>query len=146
MQPCPWCVLQRVIFLAIAGVALIDAVGRTGSVLTAVRGLLSLSGVAAAGWQHTVASASASCALTWPDRFLAFLQLDALWPDLFQPRASCLEAKAWILGIPYEFYSAALFIALAAGSLRTLNRDRHSAHRPAGVLAGLRARSRAAEP
>jgi disulfide bond formation protein DsbB len=66
-----------------------------------------------------VAAASASCNLTWADRILAITQLDGLLPDIFQPRASCLEAKAWLLGVPYEFWSAALFVALAALAVRS---------------------------
>lgn len=130
MQPCPWCVLQRLIFVGIAAVALCEAAllwGRkppttpsvAGGPLAALRTALALVGLAAALWQHFVAAASASCNLTWADRILAATQLDALLPDIFQPRASCLEAKAWLLGVPYEFWSAALFVALAALAARS---------------------------
>jgi disulfide bond formation protein DsbB len=130
MQPCPWCVLQRLIFVALAAVALCEAAplwrqnpsttaSVAGGALAAIRTVLALSGLAAALWQHFVAAASASCNLTWADRILAATQLDALLPDIFQPRASCLEAKTWLLGIPYEFWSAALFVALAALAVRS---------------------------
>lgn len=125
MQPCPWCVLQRLIFVLGAGVALSElalgaaAVGvRLG--LSFTRLLLAASGLAAAMWQHFVASASASCNLTWADRFMAWTHLDGWLPDIFQPRASCLDAKAWILGVPYELWSAALFVVLGGLALQSL--------------------------
>lgn len=135
MQPCPWCVLQRLIFVLGAGVAgfelLMLAVARKGTRTASwllgscqwaagLRLLVALTGLAAALWQHFVAAAQATCQLTWADRVLAYTHLDALWPDVFQPRASCLEAKAWILGLPYEFWSAALFALLALAAAHSL--------------------------
>ncbi len=138
MQPCPWCVLQRLIFVLGAAVGLVEAAaspacaasrpGQTGlRWATALRLALAVAGLASALWQHFVAAASASCNLTLADRILAATGLDALLPDIFQPRASCLEAKAWLLGVPYELWSAVLFAALAAlalNSLRGRSRDR----------------------
>jgi disulfide bond formation protein DsbB len=145
MQPCPWCVLQRLVFLMGAGAALGELALGTATrgqsklasnpasqtqhpkraaftlrSLALLRLLLAACGLAAATWQHLVASASASCNLTWADRILAWTQLDALLPDIFQPRASCLDAKAWIIGVPYELWSAALFTTLGALALRSL--------------------------
>ena len=126
MQPCPWCVLQRLVFVVIAAVAFTEAClhGLTKAAgvpraLAALRTVLALSGTAAAAWQHFVAAAQASCNLTWADRLLAFTQLDAWAPDIFQPRASCLEAKAWLLGVPYEFWSGGLFLGLALMAARS---------------------------
>ena len=116
MQPCPWCVLQRVIFLAIAlacGLALPwrSRVGRLTS--TALASLLAASGIAAALWQHFQAAASASCNLTLADKIVSgFLQLDSLLPDVFSPRASCADAAVNLLGIPYDFWSLALFLGV----------------------------------
>jgi disulfide bond formation protein DsbB len=121
IQPCPWCVLQRLIFAVIALACVIGLLlrGRTaqrvagGAVI-----LLAIEGVVAALWQHFVAAASASCNLTFADRAMNGLGLDALMPEVFQARASCADAAVRMLGIPYEFYSLALFIALgAAGAL-----------------------------
>ena len=64
VRPCPWCVLQRVIFVAIAALALGSLlVGNAlwRRVLAGVMAVLALCGVAAALWQHFVAAASASC-------------------------------------------------------------------------------------
>ena len=117
MQPCPWCVLQRLVYLAVAlacGVGLLwrSATGRR--VAGSVGALLALIGVAAAWWQHYRAAASASCNLTLADKIVSgWLQLDSLLPDVFAARASCADAAVSLLGIPYDFWSLALFAACA---------------------------------
>lgn len=129
MQPCPWCVLQRLIFTLMAGVALLGAAwpARAAQRLGALL-LLALAGagVAAALWQHFVAAASASCNLTLADRLMAASHLDAWLPEIFQARASCIDAAVDLLGVPYVFWSLALFVALGgvAVSLLTNWRDR----------------------
>ena len=128
MQPCPWCVLQRLVFIAIAiacGVALIwrSAVGRMAA--GGVGMLLAVCGIAAALWQHFQAAASASCNLTLADRIVSnWLGLDSLWPDMFSPRASCAEAAVDLFGVPYDFWSLALFMLVGAALLRTLRTPR----------------------
>ncbi len=125
MEPCPWCVLQRVIFLAIAlacllGLALRNATGqRVGAALGLV---LALCGVASALWQHFVAAASNSCNLTLAARIVGELQLDSWAPDVFSARASCMDAAVKLAGVPYEFWSLALFVLLVAGLVRVLAR------------------------
>ena len=125
MQPCPWCVLQRVIFAAIAlvcvvGLAWRSALGRHA--VSALALLLCVGGVVAALWQHFVAAASASCNLTLADRIVSGLQLDALLPEVFQARASCADAAVSLAGIPYEFFSLALFVLLGALAVRVFLR------------------------
>ena len=122
MQPCPWCVLQRAIFLAIALACVIGLAWRTrfGRRVGAGLGLLlALSGVAAALWQHFQAAASASCNLTLADKIISrWLQLDSLAPDVFAPRASCADAAVNLLGVPYDLWSLALFCLIGAVLLR----------------------------
>jgi protein dithiol:quinone oxidoreductase len=117
MQPCPWCVLQRVIFVAIALAALPGLLAGGGVarwVSAPLMGVLALCGVATALWQHFVASSSTSCAMTLADRINRGLGLDEWLPQVFASYASCAEAKATLLGVPYEFYSLALFVGLGA--------------------------------
>jgi disulfide bond formation protein DsbB len=115
MQPCPWCVLQRLIFVVIGGVALTGLVwqSRLGLRLLPLL-LLALAGagVAAALWQHFVAAASASCNLTLADRIVSGLQLDALLPPVFQATANCADAAIDLFGVSYEFWSLALFVVV----------------------------------
>jgi protein dithiol:quinone oxidoreductase len=125
MQPCPWCVLQRLIFMGIALAALIGLAWRStlGQRLSAAGMLLlGLCGVAAALWQHFVAAVSSSCKLTLAERIISGLSLDALIPEVFQPRASCADAAAKLLGVPYEFYSLTLFMLISILALRSLVR------------------------
>ena len=99
MQPCPWCVLQRLIFVAISLAALLGLAGQLMRLLivkrlgAALMALLALGGIAA-----------------------------ALWPDVFAAYASCADAAAKLLGVPYEFYSLTIFVVLAALSLVLLRR------------------------
>jgi disulfide bond formation protein DsbB len=63
-----------------------------------------------------VAAASASCNLTLADRINTAIGLDALWPEVFAPYASCADAAATLLGVPYEFYSLTLFVLAATAT------------------------------
>ena len=125
MQPCPFCVLQRVIFLSISlaalpGLLLQQAAARRFS--GALMLLLAASGMAAALWQHFVAASSTSCNLTLADRIVSGLGLDNLLPQVFAAYASCADAAVKLAGVPYEFYSLALFTGLALIALRVLRR------------------------
>jgi disulfide bond formation protein DsbB len=125
MQPCPWCVLQRLVFVTIALVALAGLAWRshTGArIVAAVVGLLASSGAAAALWQHFVAASSTSCNLTLADRIVAATSLDGLLPQVFAPQVSCADGAARLLGIPYEFYSLATFVGILAGAAWLMTR------------------------
>ena len=123
MQPCPWCVLQRAQFVAISLVGLpgwlvrVNAVRKVSALLIT---LLAASGVAAALWQHFVAASSTSCAMTLADRIVRGAGLDELSPDVFSATANCAEAATTLLGLPYEFYSLAIFALLVALGLAML--------------------------
>ena len=123
MQPCPWCVLQRLIFVAIALACLVGAAiprrpGRVGAAVLVE--LLVLCGIAAALWQHFKAAASASCNLTLADKIIGALQLDSLLPEVFAPRASCADAAVSLFGVPYDFWSLLLFVLCGIGVLSLL--------------------------
>ena len=126
MQPCPWCVLQRLVFVAIAVVAVAGlAAGSAGARRAAAATLLLAgAGIAAVLWQHFVAAASASCNLTLADRIMNATGLPALLPDVFEARASCADAAVDLFGLPYEFWSLGLFAAIAAATVALLVRRR----------------------
>jgi disulfide bond formation protein DsbB len=121
MEPCPWCVLQRLLFAAIALAALLGlAARRIGAALALA---LAAGGAAAALWQHFVASKSQSCDLTLADRIVSdTLQLDRLLPDMFAVRASCADAAVDLLGVPYELWSLALYLLIGLVSAALLFR------------------------
>jgi protein dithiol:quinone oxidoreductase len=126
MEPCPWCVLQRLIFVAVAlacglGLAWRAVAGRVIAALLVLG--LSLSGVAAALWLHFVASKSQSCNLTLADRIIVALRLDTALADVFSPRASCADAAVDLLGLPYTFWSMGLFVLFAAVAVKLLMRS-----------------------
>lgn len=127
MQPCPWCVLQRLIFVVIGVVALLGLVWRSAlgtRVLPLLLLLLCGCGIAAALWQHFVAASSSSCNLTLADRIVSGLQLDALLPQIFQATANCAEAAVDLLHVPYEFWSLGLFVLIEAAVVGLLLRRR----------------------
>ena len=125
MQPCPWCVLQRLIFLAIALACIVALICRSAAgrfIGGGIGFVLALCGVAAALWQHFKAAASASCNLTLADKIVSgTLHLDELLPNVFSPRASCADAAVNLFGIPYDFWSLALFVLIAIALLRSFS-------------------------
>jgi protein dithiol:quinone oxidoreductase len=117
MQPCAWCVLQRLIFLIIAGVSAV-AIWLTRPLVRAALGgiiiLLAGSGIASAFYQHVVAADVSSCRLSLAERIIGgALHLDRLLPSVFEPRVGCSAGATTMLGIPYEFWSLAAFALLA---------------------------------
>ncbi len=121
MPPCPWCALQRAIYLAIAAVCLIGAalaVPLARRAAGALALLLAISGAASALYQQLVAAKSASCNLTFADKVMSFLGLDSILPWLFQVYASCADAAVSLLGVPYAYWSLALFAVLGLGAAR----------------------------
>jgi disulfide bond formation protein DsbB len=125
MQPCPWCVLQRLVFVLLALAALLGLLWRTKTGLRAAATLgilLAAAGAAAAVWHHAVAAKSASCNLTLADRIISGLQLDALLPQVFAATASCADATAQLLGVPYEYWSLGLFGVLGIALVTALVR------------------------
>lgn len=127
MQPCPWCVLQRLIFVAIGAWALLGALvpARPARLVSALGvSLLAGCGIAAALWQHFVAAASASCNLTFADRVMNASGLNERFPEVFAAYASCADAAVSLAGIPYEFYSLALFALIDLMAVTTLVRRR----------------------
>ena len=121
MPPCAWCVLQRLVVVAVAaaallGLALPGAIGRRLGAALAL--LLAALGLAAALWQHFVANQSASCNMTLADKVVGATGLDRTLPEVFAAYASCAEAQVDLAGVPYEWWSAALFTLLSLAALR----------------------------
>lgn len=127
IQPCPWCVIQRIVLIAVAAVALAAALAAraapraSGLAGGAVLLALAAGGTVAAWYQHTVAAKQLSCAFTWADRTLMSLQLDAWLPSLFKVGATCADASnATLLGLPFEVWGGGWFALVALGALATL--------------------------
>jgi len=125
MEPCPWCVLQRIVFVAIGAFALLGVAWR-GAAGARVAGLVCLllagAGLAAALWQHFVAAKSASCNLTFADRIVNATGLNAMLPGVFEARASCADAAVSLLGVPYALWAGALFALIGTLMIVALRR------------------------
>ena len=104
MLPCAWCVLQRLIFLAIAAVSLVGLL-LPGRLMRRLAGALALllatGGIATALWQHFVAAAAASCNRSFADQVMGWTGLDSRFPEVFAAYASCADAQANLAGLPY---------------------------------------------
>lgn len=127
VKPCPWCVMQRGIFILIAVVSalgwILQRIGFARVLALLLTALLGVAGLVSAGYQHEVASKLASCDMTFADRVLGALDLEARFPSVFMVTASCSEASAYtLLGLPYEIWSGALFTLIALLCLLTLKR------------------------
>lgn len=123
MRPCPWCVLQRLIYIAIGLAALVGAVSSLRKPAASLALLLASCGMAAALWQHFVAATNPSCLMTLADQIVSGLGLDRVLPSIFLATASCAEATVSVLGISFDFWSLAMFalLALAAAFVLGVN-------------------------
>lgn len=110
MQPCPWCILQRLLFAVIAILALAGAFLPGRIAFAGLCALGAFGGIAAALYQHFVAAKSTSCNLTLADKIVSGLGIDRALPFVFEVKASCADAAVDLAGIPYEFWSLALFV------------------------------------
>lgn len=120
MQPCPWCILQRIIFLVLALLLLAGAFlpGRAVFVVGSVA--FALAGIVTALYQHFVAAKSQSCNLTLADKIISGLGLDKAVPAMFEVKASCADAAVDMLHVPYEFWSLGFFAVVAVAAVWVL--------------------------
>ena len=119
MRPCPWCVLQRLLYLVIALLCVVCAFlpwRRARLALSIVILLVASAGILAAVYQHEVAAKQFTCTLTFADTLVTALRLETLWPTMFKVTASCAEAAVSMLGVPFEYWSLALYALLALGA------------------------------
>lgn len=115
MQPCAWCVFQRLIYLVLAVVAALAAStqGLIPRLVCAMVGLsLTIAGVLAAWFQAQVASQSFSCAQTLADLLMTQTGLETAMPALFGIYASCMDARVKLFGLEYAYWSLLLFVLL----------------------------------
>lgn len=117
MAPCAWCILQRVLFIAIAAFALIGLLGsafRTWRLLNwGLIVITALAGMAVAWHQLTVAAKAFSCDRTFADRLISSSGLETLAPWLFGIYATCLDASIRVFGLDYAAWGLVLFTIYA---------------------------------
>jgi len=127
VKPCPWCVLQRAVFLLIGALSLlgwlVSPKRPLRQVVLVFVLMLCAAGLTAAVFQHEVASQTATCAMGLADNIVTALNLEELWPSVFMITANCAEAATYrLLGLPYEVWSGLLFTALGALGLLVLTK------------------------
>jgi disulfide bond formation protein DsbB len=129
MQPCPWCVLQRFIYIVIGVLALLGAVlSNTPRRVTMVLALVgTLCGIASALYQQLAAANENSCDLSLAERITVGLHLDRLVPQLFIAYASCADAAVSVLHIPLAVWSCLMYVILALLLAWTLRASMKSA-------------------
>jgi disulfide bond formation protein DsbB len=123
MQPCPYCILQRLIYLVIAVVCVIGALLPSRGVRNGAAALalpLAAGGAAAAVYQHVVAAKLYSCNLTLADQILSALKVESLWPSVMGVTATCADAAASVLGVPFEYWSLAAFALIGLLAMAAL--------------------------
>jgi len=129
MPPCAWCVMQRLIYLVIAALALLGAMfaapmpERVTRFALAACLLLAAAGAVSAWYQHNVAAQSFSCDMSFADRFMTASGLEAQLPALFGIYATCMDAAVTVLGVEYALWSLGLFVVIAGVALAALARQ-----------------------
>jgi disulfide bond formation protein DsbB len=126
MQPCAWCVFQRLLYVLIG----VSALGTTLAHPTRARlkvgsvGIfaIAIAGVISALYQEKVAANTFSCAQTFADQVMTKSGLDAAVPWLFGIYASCMDARVKLLGIEYAWWSLAMFCVLGMVALFNLKK------------------------
>ena len=115
MQPCAWCVFQRLVYLGLAAACLTGAlmVSMSARLMAVGAGIvLALIGLWAALYQQFVASQTDSCGLTFADKLIMALNLHQIAPWMFVAYAPCNKANIALLGVPFALWSALLFVLL----------------------------------
>jgi len=126
MQPCAWCVFQRLLYLMIGLFALGFGVVKPTRMRIAIGSAsivaIAIMGVTAAWYQEKVAANTFSCAQTLADQIMTKSGLDSAVPWLFGIYASCMDARVKLLGIEYAWWSLAMFTLIGIIALVVLKR------------------------
>ncbi len=119
LDPCPWCIVQRLGFIAVALVCLVAALHRPGPggtmFYSGVGALLAAAGATAAGYHIYIQSdpkRAAECMGGWLERWLDMTKIGKMVPPLLQYDGSCV-LKPWsFLGLSIPEWSLAWFAVL----------------------------------
>ena len=132
LDPCPWCVVQRLGFLAIGALALIGLLhrpARGGTIFYGLVGaLIGISGGLAAGYQIWLQSdpkRAGACIGSVVERVLDRLAIGDLWPNFLQYDGPCTLQPWHMFGLTIPEWSLAWFVVLAAMYASLLLRPRY---------------------
>jgi protein dithiol:quinone oxidoreductase len=119
LDPCPWCVVQRLLFIAVGLISLVAALHRPGPLMATFYAMLgaatALGGAVAAGY-HIYLQADESranaCAGSAVERFLDQTDIGSWIPPLLQYDGPCTLAPWSFIGLSIPEWSLICFIAL----------------------------------
>lgn len=113
MRPCPLCVIQRYLFLAIGVCALVGAIGgkvRAGAILAL---LAAIGGLVTVGKHlYVIANPGFSCGIDPMETMLNKIPTAEYLPWLFRADGLCEGATDAILGLAIPQWSAVWFVVL----------------------------------
>jgi disulfide bond formation protein DsbB len=125
LLPCPLCVIQRYLFLAVALCCLIGAVGdrpRLGAGLGLIGALAGLGVVGKHLW--ILAHPGLSCGIDPMETMLNKIPTATMLPWLFRADGLCEDAGELVLGLSIPHWSALWFVLLAGALTYLLLRRR----------------------
>ncbi|HPT51605.1 MAG TPA: disulfide bond formation protein B [Accumulibacter sp.] len=128
LQACPLCIFQRVLYLAIAVVAIVGVLLPAGHRFLGVSiALLSIGGVATAGyqsWLQLAPDTSMACGAGEPNVIEQVVDwLGMRWPRLFMATGFC-SSKEWVvLGLSMANWSGLGFLAFGLAAARLARRQ-----------------------
>lgn len=115
LLPCPLCVIQRYLFLAIAIGCLIGAFGRQPKVGAGIGLLAGLGGLGVVGKHlYVLAHPGFSCGIDPYETFLNKLPTATYMPWVFKADGLCENATDGFLGLSVPQWSAVWFVILTA--------------------------------
>jgi len=114
MLPCPLCVIQRYLFLAVGIAALVGALAGKVKAGAGVALLAALGGLGVAGKHlYVLANPGFSCGIDPMETMLNKIPTATLLPWLFHADGLCENATDGILGLSIPQWSALWFVLLA---------------------------------
>ncbi len=118
LAPCPFCIFQRLLYLAVAVVALAGVALPAGRHLwSALIGALAAGGVAVAGyqtWMQAFPHLAKECGYSDPNAIERFVDwLGMQWPGMFLATGFCTTRDWEFLGLSMANWSVLMFAGIA---------------------------------
>jgi|SRR5690625_565723 len=119
MQPCAWCIFQRLLVLGFIALAILGLILVWLKLYYLVLGLsfilliTGIGGIYTAWHQFSFAAKSFSCELTFADKLISYLGLEQLAPSVFGIYATCMDAQVNLFGIDFALWSLGFFVVVA---------------------------------
>ncbi|NCP98408.1 disulfide bond formation protein B [archaeon] len=112
MQPCSWCILQRIVFIVIGIVSLIFYINSKMKIIGfGLVSIFSSLGIMVAMYQFFVASKNFDCNISIAEKIIVATGLNNI-PELFGIYALCADLSPLIFGIPYVLWSCIMFLGI----------------------------------